>query len=379
MKNTQFNPFTLTFRDDILEDAFFQNSLKRIRLQGQIAMLVGTFVYLLQGILDQWFVPPELANQVWMVRLTALCVPAFVIALSFTSVFPRLCHPLLASVGLAAGVGVISVQMILPVESSAYYYPLMVLVTFFTYNFIGTRFIFALYVDLFLLITYNLLFGWVMGYSHQILISHDFFIISANLIGGSAGYLAELQRRILYLREYELDEERQHHQTRSLHDGLTGLPNRDLLHDRITQAMVAAQRECSIHCGFFLDLDGFKAINDQLSHNMGDLVLQEVARRLTSAVRGMDTVARIGGDEFFILALDIESDVAAYQLAEKLLDQFSSPFPGIPEDMLLGASIGICLLPYEGMTASDFIQRADKAMYQVKGAGKGHFALAGMH
>ena len=198
------------------------------------------------------------------------------------------------------------------------------------------------------------------------------------MIGGSAGYLAERQRRILYLREHELDEERQHHQARSLHDGLTGLPNRDLLYDRITQAIAAAQREGSIHCGFFLDLDGFKAINDRLSHNMGDLVLQEVARRLTSAVRSMDTVARIGGDEFFILALDIESEAAAYRLAEKLLDQFNSPFLGIPEDMPLGTSIGICLLPYEGMTASDFIQRADKAMYQVKRAGKGQFALAGM-
>jgi diguanylate cyclase len=341
-------------------------------------MLVGMFVYLLQGILDQWFVPSELANQVWMTRLTALCVPTFVIALSFTSGFSRLCHPLLASVGFAAGVGVIGVQMMLPVESSAYYYPLMVLVTFYTYNFIGTRFIFAFCVDLFLLVTYNLLFGWVMDYPNQILISHDFFLVSANLIGGSAGYLAEQQRRILYLREYELDEERQHHLIRSLHDGLTGLPNRDLLHDRITQAMVAAQREGSIHCGFFLDLDGFKAINDRLSHNMGDLVLQEVARRLTSAVRGMDTVARIGGDEFFILALDIESEAAAYRLAEKLLDQFNLPFSGIPEDMPLGISIGMCLLPYEGMTVPDFIQRADKAMYHVKGAGKGHFALAGM-
>lgn len=338
-------------------------------------MIVGMFVYLLQGVLDLWFVPSELANQVWIIRLLALCVPVLVISLSFTPVFAQWCHPLLASVGLAAGVGVISVQMILPVESAAYYYPLMVLVTFFTYNFIGTRFIFALCVDLILLVAYNLLFGWVMDYPPNILISHDFFIISANLIGGSAGYLAERQGRILFLREKELEEERQFHQTRSLHDGLTGLPNRDLLHDRLSQAMLTAQREGSTHCGFFLDLDGFKCINDKLSHKTGDLVLKEVARRLTSAVRGMDTVARIGGDEFFILALDIDSEAGAYRLAEKLLDQFKSPFLEIPEDMPLSASIGMCLLPYEGMNASDFIQRADKAMYQAKDAGKAQFVM----
>jgi predicted signal transduction protein with EAL and GGDEF domain len=129
----------------------------------------------------------------------------------------------------------------------------------------SARFVFALGVDLILLVAYNLLFGKFLVYPLHILASHDFFIVSANLIGGSAGYLAEHGRRILFLRERELDDQRQHHLTRSLHDGLTGLPNRDLLYDRITQAMSEAHRNGSKHCGFFLDLDGFKAINDNLS------------------------------------------------------------------------------------------------------------------
>jgi len=370
------NPFTLKFRDKTLERAFLRATLDRTRYQGQTAMVVGMFVYVLSGVLDQWFVPAEHVSAVWQTRLTALCVPSVVLAVTFTRCFPGLCHPLLAAVGLAAGTGLLGMQTLVPLHSSAYYYPMMVLVTFYTYNFVGTRFIFALGVDLFLLAAYNLLFGGVMDYPLHILVSHDFFIVSANLIGGSAGYLAERGRRMLFLRERELDEERQHHLTRSLHDGLTGLPNRDLLYDRITQAMAEAQREGSVHCGFFLDLDGFKTINDTLTHEADDRVLRQVAQRLVSAVRGVDTVARIGGDEFFVLALDIGSEDAARGLAQKLQDQLAAPIPGIPQNVNLGASIGLCLFPYEGMTISDLIHRADEAMYHVKNAGKGHYAFA---
>ena len=203
------------------------------------------------------------------------------------------------------------------VENSAYYYPMMVLVTFYTYNFIGTRFIFALAVDLFLLVTYNLIFGVVMDYPTHILVTHDFFFVSANLIGGSVGYLADRQRKVLFLRE--LEEERQLHLTRSMHDGLTGLTNRDLLYDRIAQAMAGAQRDGHINFGFFVDLDGFKAINDKLGHKTGDHVLREVAKRLTSAVRAIDTVSRMGGDEFFVLALDVGSEETAYVLRQKIV------------------------------------------------------------
>lgn len=373
---SQIHPLTLSFRNPALEQSFFQATLDRTRRQGQAAMAVGILVYLLHGLLDQWFVPPALTPDIWTIRLTTLCVPVVGIALSLTPWFSRFCHPLLAAVGLAAGSGLIGMMVMLPIASAAYYYPMMVVVTFYTYNFIGTRFILALGVDLLMLMAYNLIFGGMQAYPPSLLLSHDFFIVSANLIGGAAGYLAERQRRMLFLRERELDAQRQHHLARSLHDGLTGLPNRELLHDRIKQAMAEAQRDGSVHCGFFLDLDGFKAINDQLNHEAGDRVLREVAQRLSSAVRGMDTVARIGGDEFFVLALDIGNAAAAAELAQTLLDQFSAPLVEIPAHLQPGVSIGMCLFPYEGMTVSHMMQRADEAMYRVKSSGKGHFALA---
>lgn len=372
------NPFTLSFNDKTLEQAFLGATFERTRYQGRTAMIVGMFVYLLCGMLDHWFAPPDRVDEVWRTRLTALCVPTFVMAITFTPWFSGLCHLLLASVGFAAGTGIICMQMLLPLDSSPYYYPMMVVVTFYTYNFVGTRFVYALGVDLTLLVAYNLLFGNFLGYPTHILLSHDFFIVSANLIGGSAGYLAEHGRRILFLRERELDKQSLQHLTRSLHDGLTGLPNRDLLYDRIAQAMSEAHRNATTHAGFFLDLDGFKAINDNLTHKVGDYVLREVGQRLISAVRSIDTVARIGGDEFFVLALDIDGKGAACGLATKLLEHLAQPIPGIPSDVHLGVSIGICLFPYEGMSVSDIIHRADESMYQVKNNGKGYYKLAGV-
>lgn len=140
--------------------------------------------------------------------------------------------------------------------------------------------------------------------------------------------------------------------------------------------MSEAQRSGSRHCGFFLDLDGFKTINDKLTHKVGDQVLREVGQRLIATVRSIDTVARIGGDEFFILTLDIDNEAAARSLATKLLTQLAQPIPGIPSELNLGVSIGICLFPYDGMTVSDLMHRADEAMYQVKNSGKGNFKIA---
>jgi len=370
------NLLTLAFKDQAFENTYIQATQLRTRYQGQIAIFVGIFVYLLGGIIDQWFVPPEVVDKVWTVRFLALSVPIIVLLLMLTPIFTRYSHKLLAIVGLSAGSGLIGIQMLIPIESTPYYYPLLILAVFYTYTFIGTRFIYAFFVDIFLLLSYNFVFGWIMDFPMHILISHDIYIISANLIGGAAGYLTEWQRRTLFVGERELEEERQHHMHRAHHDTLTGLPNHDLLYDRIEQAIRSGEREGSMHCGFFLDLDGFKTINDNFGHKSGDSVLKYIAQRLSSAFREMDTVSRVGGDEFFILALNIENQETASTMAKKILEEVSKPIPDISMEMSLSASIGICLFPYEGMTVSDIIDRADEAMYKVKSSGKENFLFS---
>jgi diguanylate cyclase (GGDEF)-like protein len=375
----RMHPLTLVFRDPEVERAFATHSLGRLRVQGRVAILVGTLVYLLYGLLDQWLVPPGSQATVWAIRIGALSIAWAVFALSFHPAFARAGQFLLALTGLAASGGLIAILWQLPVEASAYFYPGLVLATFYTYNFIGTRFVYALAVDIVVLVAYNLCFGVFRGYPPELLVIHNFFIVSANLMGGGAGYLAEYHKRKLYLREAELEHERQHHLDRALHDGLTGLPNRELLEDRIAQLVVRGRRDRSCHGALFVDLDGFKQINDTLGHDHGDSVLCAVARRLSSVVRQTDTVARIGGDEFFIIAHDIGSQADAAYLADKILDALAEPLPGLPGRQRLGASIGICLFSGAALADSNpaaIVSAADGAMYQAKAAGKCCYTFA---
>lgn len=373
---TKMHPITLGFRDSKLEASYLAASFVRERIQGRTAIIVGTVVYLLYGLLDLRFVPEADRSTIWMIRLFALSVPLIVYLLSYTPIFEKHRHTLLASVGLAAGAGLITMLSVLTVHNAANFYPGLVLATFYTYNFIGTRFIYALCVDVSLLLAYNIIFGGFQHYSAWVLASHDFFIVSANLIGGIAGYLNEQQRRLLFLREQELEKERQHHHVRSLHDPLTGLPNRELLYIRLDSVIEMTHRESDVHSAMFIDLDGFKWVNDRFGHDAGDQVLRVVASRLKSVMRESDTVARLGGDEFFVIASGISSWIDAEALGNKLIASIRESLPGLPADLMLSASIGICVFPYPGMTATDIIRRADQAMYRAKLGGKSACVVA---
>ncbi len=157
------------------------------------------------------------------------------------------------------------------------------------------------------------------------------------------------------------------------HDVLTGLPNRLLLGNRITRAIILAKRRRHRVAVLFLDLDGFKRVNDSLGHAVGDRLLQSVATRLLGAVRASDTVSRQGGDEFVILLPDVSGapDVAA--LAEKLLRAVADPHDIAPNDLHTGVSIGASLYPDDGLDAETLIKNADTAMYQAKEGGRHTF------
>jgi diguanylate cyclase (GGDEF)-like protein len=151
------------------------------------------------------------------------------------------------------------------------------------------------------------------------------------------------------------------------HDALTGLPNRKLLADRLAQALVRAQRNGSQVAVLFLDLDGFKHINDSLGHEAGDQALKDIATRLLGVVRHSDTVARLGGDEFVVLAADF--DEAGLDrigvLAQKCIDAISKPLQTGAAQRILGVSIGIAWSD-GSHSANDLLATADRAMYTVK-------------
>ncbi len=157
------------------------------------------------------------------------------------------------------------------------------------------------------------------------------------------------------------------------HDNLTGLPNRSLLQDRITQALAQAQRDKHSVAALFLDLDYFKHINDSLGHDAGDMVLRECARRLAGSLREADTVGRFGGDEFVVLLPDVESATDAAHVAAKLVAATRAPFRIGGEILHVRLSVGIALAPADGSDAATLIRNADAAMYQAKQAGRNGF------
>jgi diguanylate cyclase (GGDEF)-like protein/PAS domain S-box-containing protein len=157
------------------------------------------------------------------------------------------------------------------------------------------------------------------------------------------------------------------------HDGLTGLPNRNLLEDRLQQAIAHASRTDQVVALLFLDLDRFKNINDSLGHPVGDELIKSMGSRLVAAVRDGDTVARLGGDEFVIVLADLHKEEDAVAAATKILDAVQQPLTIDGHEFTVTGSIGISLYPKDGADSQSLLKNADSAMYRAKDAGRNIF------
>jgi len=169
------------------------------------------------------------------------------------------------------------------------------------------------------------------------------------------------------------EEEIEHMAT---HDNLTGLPNRLLFQDRLDVAIKTAHREKSKFAIMFMDLDGFKNINDSLGHNAGDLVLKNVAYQLKTIVRESDTVSRMGGDEFILLLQGIHDRNGMVRLAEKIIAALNNPIKVDSTEAQIGCSIGIAIYPEHGDNVNELLKQADIAMYAIKESGKNNYKFA---
>jgi len=159
------------------------------------------------------------------------------------------------------------------------------------------------------------------------------------------------------------------------HDQLTGLPNRTLFYDRLENAQALAKRRKVGFALFYLDLDGFKAVNDTFGHARGDLLLVAVAKRLAGCLRESDTVARIGGDEFTILLPDLQGREAAAGIAGSIIEALSQTFQCGDSACRIGVSIGVSFYPQDAEDSDQLLSRADKAMYRVKQGGRNNFGF----
>lgn len=157
------------------------------------------------------------------------------------------------------------------------------------------------------------------------------------------------------------------------HDGLTGLPNRQLLRDRLAQLIESSQRAGTMAALMFIDLDGFKGINDNLGHAVGDKLLVAVAQRLSDNLRKMDTVARQGGDEFVVALSNVYSRQDMALFATNLVQKLHEPYLLSGQELMVGASIGIALFPSDGKDVETLLKKSDAAMYRVKATCKSGF------
>ncbi|MGK9433371.1 putative bifunctional diguanylate cyclase/phosphodiesterase [Pantoea agglomerans] len=159
----------------------------------------------------------------------------------------------------------------------------------------------------------------------------------------------------------------------AFHDVLTGLPNRALVEDRLTQALALATRHDQRVALLLIDLDRFKTINDTHGHHAGDELIIAVAQRLSRIVRARDTVGRIGGDEFIVVMPDVDNIGQVHSLAQRIIDELSEPFTLFGSDVWSGASIGLALAPKDGVDRLELMRKADIALYEAKSGGRGTY------
>ncbi|GAA4017356.1 GGDEF domain-containing response regulator [Actimicrobium antarcticum] len=164
----------------------------------------------------------------------------------------------------------------------------------------------------------------------------------------------------------------------ALHDSLTGLPNRRLLEDRISTAIEHAKRKRTHVAVMYIDLDGFKEVNDTLGHESGDSLLQLVSERLINASRGEDTVARIGGDEFMVVLGELNVPEDIHGPAQKILEEVARPYLINDVDVTVTTSIGISIYPFDAASVEMMMSTADQALYEAKRNGRNCYHVASL-
>ncbi|MCR4300413.1 MAG: GGDEF domain-containing protein [Sulfuricaulis sp.] len=250
-----------------------------------------------------------------------------------------------------------------------------------------------LFFSLYLWVTvgYGLRYGALYLYTAMAISIVSFTVVFSNSAywreqwGFSAGLLIGLIALPLYfssllkqLRDQNdklkaLYEQMARHAT---HDSLTNLPNRKHFNDHLAETITSAKRDKQTFAVLYLDLDGFKAINDALGHAVGDQLIEDTARRLNQCVRKGDMVARVGGDEFVVLLRNVAlHDVP--KVAEKIIEILSEPFTIAAKTLRITASIGVAAYPQDGIDAKALIHSADCAMYETKRSGKNGFRICG--
>lgn len=374
----KINRISLSFDESTLDAAFKNHALTQTLIQSRVSIFVGTLMIVAFGFFDHIFVPEAYKSSILVLEVSIILLGIATYVLSYSRFFIDFYQSIIGTVCLTAGLLLITKLAFLPINALEYYYPSVLIFLFWVSAFVPITLATTVVITSITVFVFIVVCKYYLPLPNIDFFNYTLYVLYAFIVGIASRYLLERKNRLLFLREMELDIERESHLFRSLHDSFTGLPNRDLLIDRIQQCINFASRNEQICAGMFIDLDNFKQVNDNYGHDIGDLFLREVAGRLKGCMRESDTLSRIGGDEFFVLARNLPTQKSVETLAKKLLQQLRKDYE-LTENIKLsgfGASIGICIFPYENCTPIDIIRRSDQAMYEVKRAGKSSYAIA---
>lgn len=361
----RLHPVTLRFRQRALERDYVEAMRRQTAAVVRFGIALTLIVYLLFGALDLW-VSSDHVSFTWTVRSLVFLLTILLFGLSFTPLFAEHRESIMTPFCLLLGASVTTILLVVPEAAVDQYYAGYLLIIVGAYTVFGLRFFSATLVSVVLLVAY--LGVELAGYgrigAHAL--TNLAFLVSMLIVSAVGGYIYERQRRLAHYRQRVIEYERARSEHSALHDPLTGLPNRRLFMERAMQAVARDERFQGYAAVLFVDLDGFKPVNDTHGHVFGDKLLKCIAERLRLAVRDTDTVARLGGDEFVVLLEDLAAPADADALLERMLDGFSRPcvIDGVSQPVEL--SVGCALHPRDGRTARELLQAADKAMYAMK-------------
>jgi diguanylate cyclase (GGDEF)-like protein len=373
----EIHPVTLNFTDRDLENTYRRDAAGCPRFPARAALGLGLAAYALLGALDPYFIPDAHRSTAWLIRIAALGYGAAVLLFTFHRLFRKLDQVAVALTGPVAAAGLAAVMGLMPTEAVSQYYASLLIVVFWAYLFPGIRFVHGLWANITIIAAFYLASGLFRNVPEPLLAGSAFFLFSASALAGAEAYLRERGARLLFKSARQAGAGIDRPEIRALYDRLTSLPNRDLLADRLDQAIVASRRDGRPCAGFYLDIDDFGKAIESYGRSAGDEMLQIVAQRLRQTMRESDTVARLGEDEFFILARGAGSEDAAETIVARVQSCVDQPVSlSRAKTARLSVSMGICLFPYPYCTPDDIVYRAELALRAAKQAGKHGHAFA---
>jgi diguanylate cyclase (GGDEF)-like protein len=325
----------------------------------------------------------ETLRQLWTIRFgVGLPTAIACVALSYVPAARSAYHVVLTPAALACGASIIAMVAVNDPPASEYYYAGIVIVLFFTYTFIQLPVVYATLVGCLCLIGYEIVAIVANQSPFEVIINNTFFLMAANYVGIFAGYSLERSRRkdFLHLTVIEADHAQLEKLSAELvelstQDPLTGLLNRRQLSEHLQDEVDRYHADGTTAAAMLIDLDDFKAVNDQYGHLAGDDLLRRTARAIASTVRRGDLTFRYGGDEFFVLLPDTTLE-EAQKLAHRMVDRFQGfGSASAGSDDAPRISIGVAALDHSTPSPDDLLNAADRALYEAKEGGKGRVAV----